>query len=733
MAMDTITLKAILRAERAAAMGDGVSSDQGSELAAQRSISMDYYLGDMTEHMPSVEGRSSAVSTDVADTVDGMMPSLMDIFTASDEVAKFEAVGPEDEDEAQQETDYVNHVFYNENPGFKILHAMVKDALIQKNGIAKFWWEEGEEEERETYMGLDEDSFTLLVADKSVELIEHTATPDITYGVLRGSGNAQPMLHDATVIKRKPYGCVKVVPVPPEEFLIARDAKDIKDSRYCAHKVQRTRSQLIEQGYPRAKVEALPSGSQVPGTEQAARDTVNDSDQTAAEINKAMQLIDVTEHFIRLDYDEDGVAELRKVTTAGPADEVLDNEPYDRMPFAAITPILMSHRFWGRSLADIVADIQKIKTALIRALLDNAYFANNQRIEIAETHAGDHTLDDLLTNRPGGVVRTKAPGGLLPIPTTPIGQHLFPTLEYMDVIREIRTGVQRNAVGPDANSLNPYSNTATGANILATAAQQRIRLIARTFAETGIKDLFMGIHELILKHGKDARKVKLRDEWVTVDPRAWKTRKDMTVLVGLGTGTRDQVNGYLSNILGMQIKALELQGGAGGPVVTLTNVYNTLKKLTENAGFRSAEPFFTAPSPEDEMKAKQPPPPDPKVQAMQMKAQLDQQKAQTDMAAKQQDMEIKRESAQMDLQKAVLEMRLELQKFMMEMGMKRQEFALEQQQDAQRFGEELRQSQVSSHVSLQQQQRAGEQKLELAEQAAKQKADRIATEPRSKD
>jgi hypothetical protein len=722
MAMDVIQLKAILRAERAAAMGDGVASEQGSELGIQRSSAMDFYLGDMEKHIPSVDGRSSAVSTDVADTVDGIMPSIMDIFTSSDEVAKFEAVGPEDEDAAQQETDYVNHIFYNDNPGFKVLHAMVKDALIQKNGIAKYWWEEGEEEERETYVSLPDDAFALLTADETVELIEHT---EREYDGIGGK------LHDATVIQRKPYGCVKVEPVPPEEFLIAKDAKDIRTARYCAHRVQRTRSQLIEQGYPRAVIDGLPHGTGVPGHEQAARDTVNDSDQTAADVNRAMQSIEVTEHYIRLDYDEDGIAELRKVTTAGSGDEILDNEPYDRMPFAAITPQLMSHRFWGRSLADIVMDIQKIKTALIRALLDNAYFANNQRIEISEAHITDSTIDDLLTNRPGGIVRTKTPGGLLPIPTTPIGQHIFPTLEYMDVIREIRTGVQRNAVGPDANSLNPYSNTATGANILASAAQQRIRLIARTFAETGIKDLFMGIHELVLKRGKDARKVKLRDEWVTVDPRTWKTRKDMTVMVGLGTGTRDQVNAYLTNILGMQLKALELQGGAGGPVVTMTNVYNTLKKLTENAGFRTADPFFTAPTPEDEMKAKQPPPPDPKVQALQMKAQTDQQKAQMDMQAKQQDMEIKRESAQMELQKAIMEMQLELQKFRMEMGMRRQEFALDQQQDAQRFGQEMQQTALAGQINIEQSRAAGEQKLELAKQAAKQKSEQMSSNPRS--
>ncbi|HEX2113492.1 MAG TPA: hypothetical protein VHM01_03725, partial [Alphaproteobacteria bacterium] len=622
--MDESALKSILQTEQAAAMGDSAASD----LASQRAQAMDYYLGDMAEDMPAAPGRSRAVSTDVADTVDGIMPSLIDIFMASDEVARFNPVGPEDEEAAKQETDYVNHVFYQENRGFVVLHSMIKDALIQKNGIVKFWWEEGEKEERETYQNLPDDAFALLVADDGIELIEHTVRPDPSYAVPEAA-EAAPQLHDAVVIRRKPYGCVRVVAVPPEEFLISKRARSIEEARYCAHKVKRSVSELIAAGYPRDVVENLPAGTSSATDEAQARATVDDNDEEDGfDTNRAMRLVEVTEHYIRVDWDGDGIAELRKVTTAGSGAEILDNEPIDMMPFAGITPILMSHRFWGRSVADLVMDIQRIKTALIRALLDNAYFANNQRMEVSESHANDHTLDDLLTNRPGGIVRTKMPGGLLPIPTNPIGGHIFPVLEYMDTTREVRTGVTRLAVGPDPNTLNPYSTTATGANLLANAAQQRIRLIARTFAETGIKDLFVGIHALILKHGKAARIVRLRDQWVTVDPRAWKTRKDMTVLVGLGTGTRDQVQNYLTTILQMQIRALEMQGGAAGPLVTLSNIYNTLRKLTENAGFTSADPFFTAPG--AAMPQAGPPQPDPQMVEAANRMQMERMKAEAD-------------------------------------------------------------------------------------------------------
>jgi hypothetical protein len=662
--MDDSTLKSILAAEKAAALG----GSQASELAHQRALAMDYYLGDMDADVPLHAGRSRAVSTDVADTVDGIMPSLMDIFTAGDEVVRFDPVGPEDELAAAQETDFVNHVFHQENPGFAVLYTMMKDALIQKNGIAKFWWQEDKSESRETYFSLTDDAYALLLADESVEIVEHTERSDApsAYGGdlsgVGGSGLAGDFLHDVVVARRRTYGCVKVMAVPPEEFLLSKRARSIAEAPYCAHRTKKTISELIQAGYPRRIVEDLPSGAASSTEEEEARATVDDNDQDdGSEVNRAMRVVEVTEHYIRVDWDGDGVAELRKVTTAGPGNEILDNEPFDRIPFAGITPILMPHRFWGRSVADLVMDIQRIKTALIRAVLDNAYYVNNQRVEVAESHLGDQTLDDLLTNRPGGIVRTKMPGGLIPIPTNPIGGHIFPVLEYMDATREVRTGVNRMAVGPDPNTLNPYSMTATGANLLASAAQQRIRLIARTFAETGIKDLFLGMHELILKHGKEARQVKLRDRWVSVDPRQWRTRQDMTVTVGLGTGTRDQVQSYLGSILQMQIRALELQGGADGPLVTLTNIYNTLRKLTENAGFKSADAFFTAPDPS--RAAVQPQGPDPAMIAAQERLQAATLKMQAEAARHAREAELDAQlgkyKADLDAQIAVYKANLE--------------------------------------------------------------------------
>jgi hypothetical protein len=665
-------LRAVVAAEKAQAL----SSFGSSDLSKQRARAMDYYLSDMSSDMPSQAGRSSAVSSDVADTIESIMPSLMEIFAAGDEIVKFNPVGPEDEEAAAQETDYVNHVFYQDNPGFLLLYTFFKDALLQKTGIFKFWWEVSDKKERETYEGQPTEVYEVLAGQDDVEVVEHTeypappsvqAIPMVTApsptSPLRpamngaaGSGGAvlpvapglgtapASMLHDFTLERTEKQGRARVVGVPPEEFLIARRARNIANAPYLAHRVRRTQSELIEMGYAKSLVETLPTSvgewqdteealSRAKGLRTTDAATADIGDSTGAgDANQSMRLIDVVEHYIMVDFDGAGVAELRKVTTAGGSDTLLDNEPFDAMPFAVISPILLPHRVIGVAIADLVIDIQKIKTALYRETLDNAYLINNARTEISESHAGDYTIDDLLTNRPGGIVRTKMPGGLNPLITQPIGQSIFPMIEYIDAAKEARTGVAITQPGLDAQALQ--NQTATAANIASTAAQQRIKLIARIFAETGVKDMFLGLHRLILEHGRDekARVLRLRNKWVTVDPSDWRERNDMTVTVGLGTGNKDQQLMHLQSILGMQVQAIQMQGGVTGPIVTLEKVYKTLSEITKNAGFRNPDDFWSDPTPQPGQPPMQPPapPPNPAMIEVQGKLQIEQQRAQFD-------------------------------------------------------------------------------------------------------
>jgi hypothetical protein len=504
------TLRAMLAAEKQ----DALSADTADKLSNSRQKAMDYYNGDMSEDMPAPDGRSKAVSTDVADTIEGLMPSLMEIFCSGDEVVSFQPVGQEDVEAAEQETDYVNHVFMQQNQGFLVLYGFIKDALLSKNGYVKVWWEESEEEERETFLNQPDEVLEAFAAEKEIELIEHTAKPVDGYVAPEGADPEAPVpqLHDFTVSYKRKYSCAKVVGVPPEEFGISRHARGIKNTSYCYHEAGgTTEADLIAQGYDEKQVKALPTyaGVETNG-ESKKRDTVDETSGSDGDdaLNTSQRLIRVTEHYIRMDYEGNGRPGIYRVTTGGEQGEILQREDgpaverVNRIPFASMTPIIVTHRHYGRSIADLVMDIQRIKTALIRGALDNLYLHNNPRVEVSEAHAGANTLDDLLVSRPGGIVRTKNPGGLNWQVVPDITGSIYPALEYMDATREWRTGVTRQGQGIDANALQNQS--ATAVNQAFTAAQARMKLIARIFAETGIRDLFALLHATIRESGNPA-------------------------------------------------------------------------------------------------------------------------------------------------------------------------------------------------------------------------------------
>lgn len=684
--MSDSELKAMLDSQKMSAL----ASVWSSKLSGERDDSLMYYLNDMSKDMPSMDGRSNAVSSDVADTVDGLMPSLMEIFCGSEEVIKFNPQGPEDVAAAEQETDYINHVIMNENPGFVILYSFIKDALLSKVGIVKVWWEDKEEIEQETYKDLTDDELDMLLDDKDVEIIEHEERPiddpqlqialmlspphsavqDIVEaskkdsptpsaqpsqpqpqqagpsGGAPGGGtaagttpgaNAPPptpsatpsrSLHDVRVKITRKTGQTRILGVPPEEFGIEKTARSLRlhECNYCFHRSIISQNRLLEMGFDEDVVSALPTYTAITMPEEINRDTVDEHQNIGNEHNPATRRIEVIEHYTRMDYEGNGRAELYKVYSGASEGQLLYRdgklalEKIDDFPFAAMTPIIMTHRFFGRSIADVVMEIQRIKTALLRAVLDNAYLANNPRVEVAESHSSDNTLDDLLISRPGGLVRTKQPGGVnwQQVPT--IGQHVMPLLEYNDQRLEKRTGVNEQSQGLNADALQ--NQTAQAAQQIFSMAQARIKLIARIFAETGIRDLAILVHGLERKHGGQKKTIRLRNEWIKIDPRDWKKRNDMVIEVGLGSGGRQEKIASLQMIATLQNQAL-VAGMTN--LVNPENLYHTALAITQAAGYKDQR-FFTDPK-------GQPPPqprPDPKMQVEMMKvqsqAQLQQQK-----------------------------------------------------------------------------------------------------------
>ena len=521
------------------------------------------------------------------------MPSLMKIFTAGDNVFHCEPVGPEDEKVAKQASDYINHVFYKENRGFTALYTAFKDALIQKNGILKIYWDDSEKTTREEYHKLTEDEYNLLIADPEISIGEHKEYEE----EFKDQNNKvidKVTFHNVVVYKTQSYGQVKIEPVPPEEFLIERRAKSIDSANFVCHRTYMTRTQLVEMGYDQDVVYKLPTGdSEYYLEDRQVRYQEVDFSAPQDRGDDSSDEVLIHECYVKMDANEDGKSELYKVCLAGTgAYKILDMQEIDSIPFVSMTPIIMPHRFYGRSVSELIEDIQLIKSTVMRQMLDNMYLTNNNRIAIQD---GQVAIDDLLTNRPGGIVRTKQPpANVMQVMTAqPITEQASGLLAYLDAVRESRSGVTKVAQGLQSDSLN--TETATGMNQVLTQSQMRMELIARTFAETGVKDLGIKIFELLCKYQQKEKLVRIRGEFVPMTPYEWRDRVNLSVKVGLGTGSKEQQLILLNSILQRQLQAIQLQGNVYGPVVNLKNIYATLQKLIENAGLGNAEPFFMDP------------------------------------------------------------------------------------------------------------------------------------------
>ena len=607
----------------------------------QREKAMEYYYG-----LPfgnEVDGRSQYVDSSVMDTIEWIKPSLMRVFAAGDEMVTFEPVGPEDVEAAQQATDYVNYIFTKDNPGWEILYTWFTDALLQKNGIVKCWWDEYEDWNREEYNGLDEQEFNALILNPSVEVLEHTPYQD-DYG----------MKHDAVLSRKSYVGKVRIENVPPEEFLISREAKSIADARFTCHRVLKTLSELRIM-YPDEDLDPQELGSgedlHTYDEERLARFEFDDSrglpwsDGNVNSEDDTLQTYWLHESFMRMDYDDDGIAELRKVCSVG--QKVLANEPIDRIPFVSLTPVKIPHKFFGMSIADLVMPIQEIKSVLMRNLMDNMYNQNFGRYAVLE---GQANLDDLLTQRPGGVVRVKSPNAIMPLATPQLEQSSFSMLDYLDNLRESRSGVNKFSQGLNENALTSHT-TATAVAATMTAAQSRVELIARCFAETGVKELMKTIYELVLKNQDHQRVIMLRNKWIPVRPDMWKDQYDCTVSVGIGNGNRDQQLMHLTTML--QFAGDAMRGGL--KIVNEKNMYNMGAALIKNMGFQNVDDFLTDPD-------SVPPQPDPREQMEQAELQLKQKELEikaADIQVKQMKIQQDAAEAQVDAQLKVAELKLE--------------------------------------------------------------------------
>jgi len=670
MAFTDDELLATVREERRRSIGFG-ESDSG-ELTNSRQKALQYYKGDMPD-VPAGDNRSRVVDSAIADAIETVLPDVLEIFVGGDDVATFIPQGEDDEEAAREESDYVTHVVMQENNGFLLLHTAFKDALLTRTGVFYVCWEDEDKVETRAAVPAElADAAPMIQAareDMHGESLESEEQED-------GSVNLNQTV--------KTGHCV-VSSVAPEDFTVAFDTTtDLQATTYCAMRARPRVQDLIAQGLDAEKVRDLPSYVNRNDSMIEERDEAGENANRQDGSGGDLRVVEVRYHYVRKIQPPETKPRLWKVTTDGQETVLLDKEEVYRIPFAALTPYLNSHRFYGESVADKLFEIQRIKTALLRMFLDSGYFALNQRNYVDMTKANEFTISDLLRNAPGVPVRGNGEGAVTPIMAGQLGFDAMAALEYVSTMAEARSGIVRNAQGLNPDTLH---DTASGAMQLIAAAQKRVRLIARIFAETGIKDLWLLVHFMLRSGYSDEHapaKAKLGNAWKEVRPNTWQERAAMTIHVGVGSAGKEHELAIATQRLTMMQELVTLQGGLQGPLVDSNNAHAALDDWERAAGSKKADQFWSDPS---DPNAPQPQPkPDPAMAKVQGQMQIEQAKVQ---AKTQGDAQAAQAQLQFEQAKHAAQLQQDAAHSQAQLQLQREKNAMEAQQKAEQAQAEL--------------------------------------------
>jgi hypothetical protein len=581
------------------------------------------------------EGRASSVSSDVFDQVEAMLPDLVDVFVSTDKAVVFDPVGPEDEQGAKQATDACNYVFYKQNPGFLILYAAAKDALLLKTGGVKWWWDERRTVSFSTHTADEMQLAMHLVSNPDIEVVEQEKLePDQQQMQQRQQAEMmaaqqgmqlppEPRRLRVKLKKVETKGKVCIAPIPPDELYVSTRHTSVMmdDCPYVAHVCRRTMSDIKQMGFNVTVDDVRAAKDENTTGDRDFREYDNElNEQDDNDLDESMIRGWLREEYVLVDFDGDGIAERRRVVRLGK--KLLENVECSHVPFAAWTPYILTHRFHGMSVADLVTDVQKISTDILRGQLDNLSLANNQETVVLTDSQGNPQadLDDLLNRRPGGVLRERVPNAIRPYNERWQGIEAMPMIEQVSRMKQNRTGHIPFTSSLDADALN---KTATQTTKESNAVQKRMKMMARIMAEALVAPMFRGIFKTLLDYNMEPLSFRLNGSFVQVDPQEWRDGYDMTINVGIGTGDTMEQMAYLTQIAQAQFAAM--QTPFGGRVVTEQNFYACQARLAEKAGFKNPGEFWTDPS---KLPPPQPPPPDPKIALEQQKLQASAQEAQ---------------------------------------------------------------------------------------------------------
>jgi len=596
-----------------AIISNEMSNCSGDEWVDRKRLAMAYYEGH--EPRPSgIKGRSEVVSTDVSDAVEWLIPNIIE--SLSGKSVKFMPMSAQDEDQADLETDFTHFVFSEENNGFLNLYEAVKDALLTGVGVLKIFYDDAPERVVERYSGLSEPQLQALLADPMIEVteIERSET----------DGTA------VTAARITRQGRVMVEAVPAEEFRVNDDADslDLTNARFVAHTTRRTASDLLRAGY---------DPDVIADAQQGYLDrTVGDETHSGLDIDDSQKLIVVTEAFLSMDINGDGISELCKVTCIGESeiDAILDIEEIVEIPFVAMSATPMPHQFLGLSVFERLKQVQDIKTAVLRSTLDSFYQSVN-RIKVVQE--GQVNIDDLLVNRPGGIIRAKGHNAVTELGGTFFGGEALQLLQYADVQKEARVGVSPDMAG-QSNLVN--NESAHGVERMMSAKEMLVNLMVRSIAETGVRPAYKMIRDLMVRFQNGMVPYKFKGNWMNVDPSTWGERSRMMVTVGAGAGDSQKKLMALQALFQTQMQFKQMPDNV---MVDTKQLFNSLDDMVELADLGEAEKYFMNPDTQEGQ------------QFAQNKAQQDQQAQQQMMQQQEQQLQMQQQALQAQMQVAAAE------------------------------------------------------------------------------
>jgi hypothetical protein len=560
------------------AMIDDAKSFEESTLAPDRDENLHFFYGEYPER--EGEGKSSAVSTDFRDTVMAILPSLMRIFTSSERIVNCSPNSQGQEEMAKQCTDYLNYILWEDNDGFLIVHDIIKDALRCKTGVVTWYTDKVDH--------VSEQEFSNLTMEQVQFLIQENPTVEVLDKEIDEQNPQILKTLRVRFVKSQPI--TKVESVPLEEFRISRKAKNVEDAPLIGHDQIINVSHLVEQGY---SLEEL-------GEHLDAK--IHDFSTDRLFRNSGLEEGDLTDawdirygcYYIRIDKDGDGIAELRQIKTIGDNHHILSDEVVDHANFAVWCPDPEPHTLIGDTPADLVKDIQTIKTNMLRGSLDSLAQSIWPRTVFNQTTTN---TDDVLNDEIGAPIRTTGSpqDSVMSVNHNFVGQPVFQMFQVMEQLRQSRTGISDASKGVDPRALQ--STNQTGVDAIVQGAQERIELCARILAETGMKQLFKGLLREVVNHPNQKRTIQLRGKWTEVNPSTYDPTMRISVNPTLGKGSDMTRLMVLQDVKQTQT-AIMTQFGVENPLCGVMEFRNTLTDILAIANVKNVGRYYREVTPE---------------------------------------------------------------------------------------------------------------------------------------